>query len=82
MLQNLESIISSSSIDVHLDCELINQEEANALYNKGTESIMRTLFGAIKVKHIDAIAKLFEIANELVNSDQAELIFYPISSDF
>jgi hypothetical protein len=65
---------------VHLDCELINQEEANALYNKGTESIVRTLFGAIKVKHIDAIAKLFEIANELVNSDQAELIFYPISS--
>jgi len=80
LLQDLESLLSSFGVDSRRECEVLNKQQANILYNQGTESIKRSLFGAIRVKNIEVVKHLFRAANDLAVSGQGKVVFYPIST--
>lgn len=80
MTQNLHSLLVSNGFDHLQNCEVFDQVQANTVYNKGTESIARTIYGAIKVKNIEVVSHLFQLANRIAESDQNKIIFYPVST--
>ena len=80
MTQDLHALLTSNGFDHFQSCEVFNQGQANALYNKGTESIARNLYGAIKVEKIEVVSHLFQLANTLATDEQNKIVFYPMST--
>lgn len=80
MTQDLHSLLTANGFDHFELCEVFNQLQANTLYNKGTESISRNLYGAIKVQKIEVVSNLFKLANKLATCEQKKIVFYPMST--